>query len=148
MKQKMSKEEYGKFVKQQTPPSKLGTNCIKAFLVGGAICVLGEALMTVYKDVINLPEKTASTLVSVTLIFIASLLTALNIYPSIAKFAGAGTLVPITGFSNSVTAPALESKTEGYVRGVGAKIFTIAGPVILYGSISSVIAGIVIFFIS
>jgi len=90
MKQKMSKEEYGKFVKQQTPPSKLGANCIKAFLVGGTICVLGQALMDIYQNIINIPEKTASTLVSVTLIFIASLLTALNIYPSIAKFAAPG----------------------------------------------------------
>lgn len=147
MKNKMNKKEYSEFVKQQTPNSKLGTNCLKAFIVGGIICTLGEALMHLYQNMLNMPEKSASLLVSVTLIFLASLLTGLNIYPKIAKFGGAGTLVPITGFSNSVTAPALEAKTEGYILGVGAKIFTIAGPVILYGTLASVIAGIVYLFI-
>lgn len=146
MKQKMNKEEYGEFVKQHTPPSKLGTNCLKAFLVGGIICAIGQGLMSLYENAAGLPKEDASTLVGVTLIFVASLLTGLNIYPKIAKFAGAGTLVPITGFSNSVTAPALEAKTEGYVLGVGAKIFTIAGPVILYGCIAAVISGVIIFF--
>ncbi len=146
MKNKMDKKQYAEFVKQQTPNSKLGLNCLKAFIVGGIICAIGEGLMTLYTNTLNLDEKSVSTLVSITLVFIASLLTALDIYPRIAKFGGAGTLVPITGFSNAVTSPALEAKTEGYVLGVGAKIFTIAGPVILFGSVASVIAGVVIYF--
>ena len=139
MKNKMNNKEYNEFVKQNTPPSKIGTNCLKAFLVGGLICASGEGLMQLYQNVFNFTQKESSLLVSITLIFISSLLTALNIYPQIAKFAGAGTLVPITGFSNSITAAALEAKTEGYILGVGAKIFTIAGPVILYGCVASVI---------
>ncbi len=146
MKNKMNKQEYAEFVKQQTPNSRLGINCLKAFIVGGIICAIGEGIITLYTNVFGMQEKTAMTLECVTLIFIASLLTALGIYPRIAKFGGAGTLVPITGFSNAVTSPALESKTEGYVLGVGAKIFTIAGPVILFGSVASIIAGIVIYF--
>lgn len=146
MKNKMNNEEYNKFVKQNTPSSKLGLNCIRAFLVGGLICTFGEGLMQLYQNVFNFTSKESSLLVSITLIFISSLLTALNIYPQIAKFAGAGTLVPITGFSNSITSSALEAKTEGYVLGVGSKIFTIAGPVILYGCIASVLSGIIIFF--
>ena len=143
----MNNKEYKEFVKQNTPKSKLGTNCLKAFLVGGLICTIGEVLLEIYQNVCNFTSKESALLVSVTLIFVSSLLTALNIYPKIAKFAGAGTLVPITGFSNSITAAALEAKTEGYVLGVGSKIFTIAGPVILYGCIASVVSGIIIFFI-
>ncbi len=146
MKNKMNKQEYAEFVKKQTPNSKLGINCLKAFVVGGIICAIGEGIITLYTNVFGMEEKSAMTLECVTLIFIASLLTALGIYPRIAKFGGAGTLVPITGFSNAVTSPALEAKTEGYVLGVGAKIFTIAGPVILFGSVASVVAGIVIYF--
>ncbi len=146
MKNKMNKQEYAEFVKQQTPNSKLGINCLKAFVVGGIICVIGEAIVMLYTNVFGIEEKIAMTLESVTLVFISSLLTGLGIYPRIAKFGGAGTLVPITGFSNAVTSPAIEAKTEGYVLGVGAKIFTIAGPVILFGSVASVIAGIVIYF--
>ncbi len=146
MKNKMDKKQYAEFVKEQTPNSKLGLNCLKAFIVGGIICTIGEGFKTLYTNTLNLDEKSVSTLVSVTLVFLSSLLTALDIYPRIAKFGGAGTLVPITGFSNAVTSPALEAKTEGYVLGVGAKIFTIAGPVILFGSVASVIAGVVIYF--
>lgn len=138
----MNNQEYNEFVKQITPNSKLGLNCIKAFLVGGAICAFAQLLLNIYIS-IGINESDASTLVSVTLIFLGALLTGLNIYPKIAKHAGAGTLVPITGFANSIAAPALEAKTEGYILGVGAKIFTIAGPVILFGVLSSVIAGIV-----
>lgn len=147
MKQKMTKQEYGEYVKQQTPNSKLLQNCFRAFVAGGIICTLGEVLLHLYTDYCGMGEKNAATLVSVSLVFLSSLLTGLNIYPAIAKWGGAGTLVPITGFSNAVTAPALEAKTEGYVLGVGAKIFTIAGPVILFGTLASVIAGIVYYFI-
>lgn len=140
----MTKQEYDELVKQKTPNSTILKNCIKAFVIGGLICVLGEALLKMYKR-FGLSQEDAGTMVSVTLVFLSALLTGLNIYPKIAKHAGAGTIVPITGFANAVTAPALEAKTEGYVLGVGAKIFTIAGPVILYGVLSSVIAGIIYF---
>ena len=143
-KQNMTQQEYAEFVKQETPNSTLGINCLKAFLIGGLICTIGEGLMQFYKS-LDLSQNDASTMVSVTLVFLGALLTGLDIYPKIAKHAGAGTIVPITGFANSIAAPALEAKTEGYVLGVGAKIFTIAGPVILFGTLASVIAGIVYF---
>lgn len=143
---KMSNEEYIKYVEKQNPKSPILVNCIKAFVIGGAICAIGQVFLNIYKA-LGLDKETASTLVTVTMIFIGALLTGLNIYPKIAKHGGAGTLVPVTGFSNAVSAPALEAKTEGYVLGVGAKIFTIAGPVILFGTLSSVICGIMYFFI-
>ena len=143
-KQNMTQQEYAEFVKQETPNSTLGINCLKAFIIGGLICTIGEGLMQFYKS-LDLSQNDASTMVSVTLVFLGALLTGLDIYPKIAKHAGAGTIVPITGFANSIAAPALEAKTEGYVLGVGAKIFTIAGPVILFGTLASVIAGIVYF---
>lgn len=142
----MSNTEYDEYVKSKTPNSKLFTNCLKAFVVGGIICIIGQALLDLYQH-LGLNKEDASSLVSVSLIFLSALLTGLDIYPKIAKHAGAGTLVPITGFSNSVAAPALEAKTEGYVLGVGAKIFTIAGPVILFGTLASMIAGIIYLFI-
>lgn len=146
MNNKMTKSEYNEFVKQETPNSSLGIDCLKAFLIGGFICAVGQVIMNFFKK-IGLSDEDSSTMTSVTLIFLGSLFTGLNIYPKIAKHAGAGTVVPITGFANSVAAPALEARTEGFVLGVGAKIFTIAGPVILYGTLSSVIAGIVYFII-
>ncbi len=146
MDSKMTKQEYSELVKQKTPNSTLLKNCIMAFLFGGAICVVGEALLKMYQSA-GLEQEDAATMVSVTLIFLSTFLTGLNIYPKMAKYAGAGTIVPITGFANAVAAPALEAKTEGYVLGVGAKIFTIAGPVILFGTLASVIAGIIYFII-
>ena len=141
----MSNQEYIQYVEKKNPKSKLGINCLKAFLIGGIICTIGQGFLNLYKS-LGLDKETASTCVSITLVFIGALLTGLNIYPKIAKHGGAGTLVPITGFSNAVSAPALEAKTEGYVLGVGAKIFTIAGPVILFGTLSSIICGIIYFF--
>ena len=141
----MSNNEYIKYVEKKNPKSKLGINCLKAFLIGGLICAVGQGFLNLYKY-LGADKETASTLVTVTMVFLGALLTGLNIYPKIAKHGGAGTLVPVTGFSNAVSAPALEAKTEGYVLGVGAKIFTIAGPVILFGTLSSVICGIVYFF--
>lgn len=146
MDSKMTKQEYSKLVKQKTPNSTLFKDCIMAFLFGGAICVVGETLLKMYQSA-GLEQEDAATMVSVTLIFLGAFLTGLNIYPKMAKYAGAGTIVPITGFANAVAAPALEAKTEGYVLGVGAKIFTIAGPVILFGTLASVISGIVYFII-
>lgn len=142
----MSNEEYVNYVSEKSPKSKLGLNCLKAFLIGGLICTIGQCFLNLYKY-LGADKETAFTLVTVTMIFLGSLLTGLNIYPKIAKHGGAGTLVPVTGFSNAVTAPALEAKTEGYILGVGAKIFTIAGPVILYGTLSSIVCGLIYFFI-
>ena len=141
----MSDKEYIEYVEKKNPKSKLGINCLKAFLIGGLICAVGQGFLNLYKY-LGADKETASTLVTVTMVFLGALLTGLNIYPKIAKHGGAGTLVPVTGFSNAVSAPALEAKTEGYVLGVGAKIFTIAGPVLLFGTLSSVICGIVYFF--
>ena len=123
------------------PASKTGKNCTFAFLIGGTICTVGQFITNFYKG-IGLSEELAGGATSVTLIFIGVLLTGLNIYPKIAKYAGAGTIVPITGFANSVASPAIEAKTEGLVMGVGAKIFSIAGPVIVYGITASFVAGI------
>ena len=136
-----NKKDYRTYAKARAAKSKSGKNCTLAFISGGLICVLGEVFFDVYKNFMD--EKTASTLVSVTLIFIAALLTSLGIFDKIAKHAGAGTLVPITGFSNAMTSPALDTKSEGYIMGVGAKMFTVAGPVIVYGVVASVIYGVV-----
>lgn len=137
----MTNEEYNEYVKRMTPNSRVVRNSVKAFFIGGAICAAGQGFLEAYKS-FGITEDNAYTLVTVTLIFIGAMLTGLNIYPKIAKHGGAGTLVPVTGFANAVTAPAIEAKTEGYVTGVGTKIFTIAGPVILFGTLASVICGI------
>lgn len=138
----MKKEDYKKLVSQKSQPSPILKNTLRAFLVGGLICVLGQLLGELYAY-LGADEELKSTLVSITLVFLAVLLTGLDVYDNVAKFAGAGTLVPITGFANSVVAPAIDTKAEGWVLGVGAKIFTIAGPVILYGTLSSVIYGVI-----
>lgn len=142
----MNNEEYQKYVASMTTPSHTARDCLRAFVCGGAICALGEILSHIYTP-LGLGVKNTSGLVSVTLIFAAVLLTGLNIFDNIAKYAGAGTLVPITGFANAVASPAIDSKAEGYVLGVGAKMFTIAGPVILYGTAASVIYGIILYVI-
>lgn len=141
----MSNNEYVKYTESKAPESKVLRNSIFAFLTGGTICAIGQAFINLYKY-LGLDQETASTLATVTLIFLSALFTGLNLYPKLAKYAGAGTLVPVTGFANAVTAPAIESRTEGFVLGVGAKIFTIAGPVILFGTLSSVVCGIVYYF--
>lgn len=137
----MDKKEYGNLADRKAPSSKILKNCFMAFLSGGAICAFGQLLFSLY-SMPGLGREFTSGAVSVTLIFIGVLLTGLNIYPKLAKYAGAGTLVPITGFANSVAAPSIEARTEGYVLGVGAKLFTIAGPVIVYGIGASFLAGI------
>lgn len=137
----MDKNEYKNMTDRKTPASKTLRNSLCAFLTGGTICTVGQALSEFYKG-IGLEGNSASSAVSITLILIGVLLTGLDIYPKIAKFAGAGTIVPITGFANSVAAPAIESRTEGFVLGVGAKMFAIAGPVIVFGIGSSFIAGL------
>ena len=143
----MNKQEYKKYAEQKSPRSPIVKNCIFAFIISGLICTFGQALINMYKF-FGFSNDGAGTLCSITLIFLSAFLTGLNIYPKIAKFAGAGTIVPITGFANSVASPALEAKSEGYILGVGAKIFTIAGPVILYGTLASVISGIIYYMMS
>ena len=138
----MDKKEYEVLVKKASPPSKHLKNCTFAFLVGGFICALAQVFLEIYLK-LNIPEENAKILASVTIIFIAALLTGLKVFDDIAKFAGAGTLVPITGFANSVVSPAIEFKREGFVLGVGANMFKIAGPVIVYGTVASVIYGII-----
>lgn len=135
-------ENYNRYVKQVTPKfSSLG-NCIKAFVIGGIICVIGQ-IFTNYYMYLGADKEVAKSYNTLTLIFLAILLTGLGIYQKLAKFGGAGTLVPITGFANSVAAPAVEFKSEGQVFGIGCKIFTIAGPVILYGIFSSWVLGLI-----
>lgn len=138
----VSEKEYEKMYKKASPPTKSLKNMTFAFFVGGAICTLGEFLKQLYIT-LGLSEKNGSLMTSVSLIFISTILTGLGIYHSLAKYAGAGTLVPITGFANSVASPAIEFKTEGYITGLGAKIFIICGPVILYGTLASVIYGLI-----
>ena len=140
----MTNGEYNEYIKSMAPKSPLAGDLIKAFVVGGLICCLGEALSMFYKDWASLPEKDAATAVSMTLVFLSALLTGLNIYDKLARFAGAGTLVPITGFANSVVSPALEFKTEGFILGTAVKMFTIAGPVITFGLTASVVYGLIL----
>ena len=136
----VTKKEYDMIVKKNSPKSKTYVNSIKAFVIGGGICALGQGMLELFR-LWGIEEKDAKTLVSVSLIFLGVLLTALGVYDKIAKHAGAGTLVPITGFANAVSSPAIEFKTEGFVTGLGAKMFIIAGPVIVYGVSAAVIYG-------
>lgn len=140
----MDASEYKKFSDEKAPRSPTVKNCAKAFAAGGIICTAGQALLEAYRAA-GLAAEEASTLVSVTLIAVSMLLTGVGIYPKIAKHAGAGTLVPITGFANAVASSAIEARTEGFVMGVGAKLFTIAGPVIVYGITASAVAGAAVF---
>lgn len=138
----VSKKKYSKMVEKQTKNSPIIKDCLKAFLIGGAICSLGQVVMNIYMS-LELEKKEAQTLTSVTLVFLGVLLTAFHLYEKIAKHGGAGTLIPITGFANAVSSPAIEFKSEGFILGVGAKMFTIAGPVIVYGTVASVIYGVI-----
>ncbi len=138
----MTEREYGKLVKSMAPKSPIKKDCINAFWIGGLICALGQLIMNGF-TALGLEKTDASTAASMSLVALSALLTGFSLYDNIAKHAGAGTLVPITGFANSVSAPAIEFKTEGFVLGVGAKMFTIAGPVIVYGVSASVIYGFI-----
>ena len=146
MKQPFDAEEYRKEVARRMPKSPAALQCLKAFLVGGLICVLGQGVHDLALQFLS-SEKDASTVTSITLIFLTALLTGIGVFDRIASFAGAGTVVPITGFANSIVAPAMEYRPEGLVLGVGAKLFTIAGPVLVYGIASSVIVGLLSLFI-
>lgn len=138
----VTKKEYAKIVEKHAGKSPIVKDTIRAFWVGGLVCTIGQFFRNLYSGM-GLDKEMTGTATSITLIFIASMLTAAGVFDRIGKFAGAGTLVPITGFSNAVTSPAMEFKTEGFVPGTAAKLFDVAGPVIVYGTLSSVIAGII-----
>ena len=140
-------ENYAALVKKITPKSKLAQGCLRAFWVGGSICTLGQALADIGISFLNLTASSASAFSSITLIFLTALLTGLGVFDRIARYAGAGTVVPITGFANAMVSPAMEFKPEGWVLGTGARLFTIAGPVLVYGISASVVVGIRYYFI-
>lgn len=135
-------KEYQEYVNQKSPNSPIIKNCFNAFLVGGLICSIGQIIMEVCKYN-GLDKEISGTIVSIILIALSAFLTGLNLFNKIGKFAGAGSLIPITGFANSIVAPSMEYKSEGYVMGVGAKMFTIAGPVLVYGICTAIIVGII-----
>ena len=137
-----TKQEYSDYVDKKSPNSPILKNCFNAYWVGGLICTIGQIIMDFCKYK-GMDETGASTVVSITLIAISAILTGLNIFNKIGKFAGAGSLIPITGFANSIVSPAIEYKSEGYVMGVGGKMFTVAGPVLVFGISASVIIGII-----
>lgn len=137
-----SKQEYQKFVEKKSPNSPILKNCFNAFWVGGLICTIGQIISNICKER-GFDVATSSTIVSIILIGIAAFLTGLNLFNKIGKFAGAGSLIPITGFANSIVSPAMEYKSEGYVMGVGGKMFTVAGPVLVFGISASILVGII-----
>ena len=138
----MTEKQYGKLVQELSPPSPIGKDCLWAFLVGGLICTLGQFFINWYTS-LGLEKQDASTAASMTLVGLSALATGLSLYDNLAKHAGAGTLVPITGFANAIAAPAVEFQTEGRILGTAAKMFTIAGPVIVYGVSASVVYGLI-----
>ena len=140
----ITNQEYCKYVSAKAKPSPIVKDCLWAFCVGGLICTAGQALLGAYQG-LGLDKESAGTLVSVTLIFASALLTGLGWFDALAKRAGAGTLVPITGFANAMVSPALEFKSEGFITGTGAKLFTVAGPVLAYGISASVVYGIILY---
>lgn len=142
MKKINTQKEYQEYVNKKSPNSPIFKNCLNAFLVGGLICVIGQFIMEFCKFR-GLSTDLSSTITSVILIFLSVFLTSLNIFNKIGKFAGAGSLVPITGFANSIVSPSIEYKSEGYIMGVGAKMFTVAGPVLVYGISTSILVGII-----
>ena len=139
----MDKKTYARYVEARAPRSPLLRDCVHAFLVGGGICLLAEGVILLLTGVTSLDRSTAGTWTSILLVLTAVVLTAVGVFDRIARFAGAGTLLPITGFANAVASPAIDSRSEGFVLGVGAKIFTVAGPVLLYGTAAGTLYGIV-----
>ena len=138
----MTKQEYQKYVEKKSPNSKLLRNIVRAFVVGGLICAIGQLFSNIFKSM-GLDSDFAASLTAMTMVFLGALFTGLNVYDELGRFAGAGSIVPITGFANSIVSPAMEYKSEGYILGVGSKMFLIAGPVIVYGLSVSVVAGII-----
>ena len=143
---KKGQQQYGEMVKQASPNSPVFMDCVKAFVSGGIICTIGQLLLNFYTGM-DIAEKDAALWVSITLIGLSALLTALGIYEKLGKYCGAGTIVPITGFANSVVSPAIEFKKEGMVFGMAAKMFIVAGPVIVYGTLTSMLVGFIYYFV-
>ncbi len=141
---KMTKQEYMEYLKTKSEKSPIVKNCINAFLIGGLICTIGQVILNIYKSY-GLSDDVSAGATSLTLIFVGGFLTGINVYDKIAKYGGAGTIVPITGFANSIVSPAMEFKSEGYVMGMAAKMFVVAGPVLVFGTVSSIIYGLIIF---
>ena len=139
---RFDKQSYAALVKKRAARSPVGKNCLFAFLTGGTLCLLAQALLGLYSS-FGWPEEVAAPTVTVTMIFFSALLTFLGVFDRIARFAGAGTLLPVTGFANAVVSPAMDNKSEGFVMGVGAKMFTVAGPVIVYGTAAAVVYGVI-----
>lgn len=139
----MDKKTYARYVEARAPRSPLLKNCLHAFLVGGGICLFAEGIIQLFTRLLAMPRDTAGSWASIILVLFAVVLTAVGVFDKIAKFAGGGTLVPITGFANAVASPAIDSRAEGFVLGVGVKIFTVAGPVLLYGTAAGVLYGII-----
>jgi stage V sporulation protein AC len=146
VKQQKQNKEYQVYVKKKMPKSNLLKNCVAAFLVGGLICIIGQLVSNFGKTYLQLNLEEASAFTSIVMIFLGAFLTGLGVYDDIGKVGGAGSIVPITGFANSIVSPAMEFKREGYVFGVGAKLFSLAGPVLVYGISASVIVGLIYFF--
>jgi len=141
-----NKKKYQEYVNKKSPNSPILKNCFNAFWVGGLICSIGQIILNICLN-FGLEKQTANSVVTIILIFISAFLTGLNLFNKIGKFAGAGSLVPITGFANSIVSPAMEYKSEGYVMGVGSKMFTVAGPVLVYGISSSILLGLILLLI-
>jgi len=141
--QKEKQKEYQKYVQQKMPKSHIVTNCAKAFVGGGLICMLGQAISDFATNYYQLAKPDAASFTAIVLVFLGATLTGLGVYDDLGKFFGAGTIVPITGFANSIVSPAMEFKREGYVLGIGAKLFIIAGPVLVYGISSSILVGLI-----
>lgn len=139
----IERKNYKKYADAHAPASPTVKNCVSAFLVGGAICAIGQILLIIFKDGLMMPQRDAGTLVSVTLIFLTMILSGLGLFERIAKRAGGGTLVPITGFANSVVSAAIDSRSEGVILGIGSKIFSVAGPVLLYGTVAGAVWGVI-----
>ena len=139
----MSKKEYNRYVARLAKKSPLGKDLLNSFLIGGFICVVGQLILNGY-TALELSEQDAAAATSVSLVFLSAVLTGLSLYDDLAKIAGAGTLVPITGFANAVVSPAIEFKAEGFITGMAAKMFIIAGPVIVYGTVASVLYGVIL----
>ena len=139
----MSPQEYNRYVARLAKKSPLGKDLLNSFLIGGLICVIGQLILNGY-TALDLSEQDAAAATSVSLVFLSAVLTGLSVYDDLAKIAGAGTLVPITGFANAVVSPAIEFKAEGFITGMAAKMFIIAGPVIVYGTVASVLYGVIL----
>lgn len=143
----MDKQTYRRYADARAPRSSSPRNCLRAFWVGGTVCLVGQSLCDLYTGICSMSREDGGTLASITLVLISAVLTGLGVFDRIAKYAGAGTLVPITGFANAVASPAIDARSEGLILGVGAKIFTVAGPVLLYGTLAGVFCGVIFWII-